>query len=149
MGDRMSVALKAAELLEHKGWKQGTYEAKSGCMCIFGALITVAVPAHPFHAEDPLQWDSWYLRQQQMNKEHKDVVAAVRKSIEETGWVFQTREEIARLTETYGIATMIAIQEELLEDNQAYIVRWNDETGRTQEEVVAVLKRADEILEGK
>jgi hypothetical protein len=35
------------------------------------------------------------------------------------------------------------------EDNQSYVVRWNDETGRTQEEVVAVLKRADEILEGK
>lgn len=144
----MSVALKAAELLELKGWKQGSYKSKSGCMCIFGALISVAVPNRA-DTSDPVLWDSWYLRQQELNKEHKHVVAAVRKSIEETGWEFNSEEERARLTQAYGISTMAAIEKELLEDNQTYIVRWNDETGRTQEEVVAVLKRADEILEGK
>lgn len=85
----------------------------------------------------------------QLNVQHKDVVAAVRKSIEETGWEFNSEEERARLTEAYGISTMAAIEKELMEDNQAYIVRWNDDDGRTEEEVVAVLKRADEILEGK
>lgn len=134
----MTLALKAAELLERKGFGQGTYEGKGDCLCIFGALIEVAVPAHPYSLEDPIHWDSWFLRQKQLNKEHKDLVAAVRKSIEETGWEFNSPEERDRL-----------IEKELLDDNQEYIVRWNDEDGRTQEEVVAVLKRADEILEDK
>lgn len=60
----MTYALQAAELLELKGWKQGGYISEiSGCMCIFGALIEVAVPAHPYDLNDPLQWDSWFLRQ--------------------------------------------------------------------------------------
>lgn len=145
----MSVALKAAELLELKGFGQGTYEGKGDCLCIFGALIEAAVPAHRYSLEDPIHWDSWYLRQKQLNKEHKDVVAAVRKAIEETGWEFSTKEEHARLIDAYGISAMEEIEKELLEDNQAMIVRWNDDDGRTKEQVVAVLKRADEILESK
>lgn len=144
----MSVALKAAELLELKGWKQGSYKSKSGCMCIFGALISIAVPnrADP---SDPVLWDSWYLRQQELNKEHADVVAAVRKSVEETGWTYWTQEERTRLVETYTEDVVQSLEKDMQEDNQTYVVRWNDETGRTQEEVVAILKRADEILEGK
>lgn len=145
----MSVALKAAELLELKGFGQGTYEGKGDCLCIFGALIEAAVPAHPYSLEDPLQWDSWFLRQKQLNVQHKDVVAAVRKAIEETGWEFSTKEHARLIDALYGVSAMEEIEKELLEDNQAMIVRWNDDDGRTKEQVVAVLKRADEILEGK
>jgi hypothetical protein len=145
----MSVALKAAELLELKGFKQGSYKGKSGCMCIFGALISVAVPSRTDRSVDPLPWDSWYLRQQELNKEHADVVAAVRKAVEETGWQYWNEGERARLVETYTEDVVKSLEKDMQEDNQTYVVRWNDETGRTQEEVVAVLKRADEILEGK
>lgn len=145
----MTLALKAAELLELKGFKQGSYEGNSGCMCIFGALISVAVPSVTDRAVDPLPWDSWYTRQQQLNKEHKDLVAAVRKAVEETGFVYWEEEERARLVQTYTEDVVQSLEKDMQEDNQAYVVRWNDETGRTQEEVVAVLKRADEILEGK
>lgn len=145
----MTLALKAAELLELKGFKQGSYEGNSGCMCIFGALITVAVPSVTDRAVDPLPWDSWYLRQQKLNKEHAYVVAAVRKAVEETGFVYWSEEERTRLVQTYTEDVVKSLEKDMQEDDQAYIVRWNDETGRTQEEVVAVLKRADEILEGK
>lgn len=145
----MSVALKAAELLELRGFKQGSYEGNSGCMCIFGALITVAVPSVTDRAVDALPWDTWYQRQQQLNKEHADVVAAVRKAVEETGWAYWDEGERARLVQTYTEDVVQSLEKDMQEDNQAYVVRWNDETGRTQEEVVAVLKRADEILEGK
>lgn len=144
----MSVALKAAELLELKGFKQGSYEGNSGCMCIFGALISVAVPNRADRS-DPVLWDSWYLRQQELNKEHAYVVAAVRKAVEETGWQYWDEGERARLVETYTEDVVQSLEKDMQEDNQSYVVRWNDETGRTQEEVVAVLKRADEILEGK
>lgn len=36
------VLLDAANLIETRGWHQGSYESKDGCLCIFGAVHQAA-----------------------------------------------------------------------------------------------------------
>lgn len=39
MDETGKILLRAAKLIEQRGWTQGTYEDGDGCLCVLGAIV--------------------------------------------------------------------------------------------------------------
>lgn len=62
--EQAAVFEQAAEILEERGWWQGSYEGPHGDLCVLGAVNTVAIgricpeyaagPSHEFRTEEEL-----------------------------------------------------------------------------------------------
>jgi hypothetical protein len=106
---------RAADLLDERGWHQGDYVGNDGCVCMLGAVRVAAIDAEG--AEVTIQ--------DLDTKEMDELVS----------------ERTARMVEIAESTLTKLVNAETQVFDPAV---WNDQKGRTKEEVQAMLRRAAE-----
>jgi hypothetical protein len=112
-----ALLTRAADILDQRGWFQGSYFNDTGCVCVLGAIhAAVAEAAGQDVTEDLLKFPRLPLTQdmQPLVQSYNHAVRALNDEV------------------PFGNVLACAIPD------------WNDENGRTKEEVQAMLRRAAE-----
>lgn len=110
-----ALLARAADIIDERGWNQGFYYNDTGCVCVLGAIhAAVAEAAGQDVTEDRLKFPHLPL-----SEESRPLVQSYNHAVK-------------ALSDTvpFGDAFRSAIPD------------WNDENGRTKEEVQALLRRA-------
>lgn len=113
-----ALLTRAADIIEERGWYQGSWAGNDGCVCAWGALnIAIAEAAGLVNDEAAKPPDPDFFPGDLYNA-HAEAELVLSRTINRAA-----------------------------NDTYVGIEKWNDEPGRTKEEVQAMLRRAAE--EGK